>query len=104
MRFRTATFSVRSIFLLAAALELALLLLPQTATAQESAPEVQVPDTADAVLQVNGMACSACAQRMKSVLEEVEGVDRATVLLEEQNVVLTLGGNPMPSEKTLRGL
>ncbi|HKL89495.1 MAG TPA: heavy metal-associated domain-containing protein [Salinibacter sp.] len=102
MRFRTATFSVRSIFLLAAALELALLLLPQTATAQESAPEVQVPDTADAVLQVNGMACSACAQRMKSVLEEVEGVDRATVLLEEQNVVLTLGGNPMPSEKTLR--
>jgi len=102
MRSRTSTFSVRSLFLVAAALGLALSLLPQTATAQDAAPKVEVPDTADAVLKVNGMACSACAQRMKSVLEEVEGVDRATVLLEEQNVVLTLGGNPMPSEKTLR--
>ena len=102
MRSRTSTLSFRSLFLFAAALGLALSLLPQTATAQDAAPKVEVPDTADAVLQVNGMACSACAQRMKSVLEEVEGVDRATVLLEEQNVVLTLGGNPMPSEKTLR--
>jgi copper chaperone CopZ len=102
MRSRTSTLSFCSLFLVAAALGLALSLLPQTATAQESTPEVQVPDTADAVLQVNGMSCSACAQRMKSVLEEVEGVDRATVLLGEQNVVLTLGGNPMPSEKTLR--
>ncbi|MCS3676273.1 copper chaperone CopZ [Salinibacter ruber] len=102
MRFRTSRFFFRSLFFVTASLGLALSPLPQTATAQESAPEVQVPDTADAVVQVHGMACSACAQRMKSVLEEVEGVDRATVLLEEQNVVLTLGGNPMPSEKTLR--
>ncbi|MCS3699228.1 heavy-metal-associated domain-containing protein [Salinibacter ruber] len=102
MRSRTATFSVRSLFLVAAALGLALSLLPQTVTAQEAAPKVQVPDTADAVLQVNGMACSACAQRMKSVLEDVEGVDRATVLLEKQNVVLTLSDQQTPSEQILR--
>ncbi len=99
---RTSTLSVRSIFLVAAALGLVLSVLPQTATAQESAPGVQVPDTADAVVQVHGMACSACAQRMKSVLEEVGGIDRATVLLEKQNVVLTLSDEKTLSEKTLR--
>ena len=102
MRLRTSTFSVCSLFLVAAALGLALSLLPQTATAQDAAPKVEVPDTADAVLQVNGMACSACAQRMKRVLEEVEGVDRATVLLEKQNVVLTLSDQQTPSEQILR--
>jgi cation transport ATPase len=39
---------------------------------------------------------------MQSVLEGVEGVDRATVLLEKQHVLLTLSGETTPSEKTLR--
>lgn len=94
--------SFRRLFLAAAGVGLALLLLPQTATAQTAAPDVQVPDTADAVLRVNGLACSACARRMKGTLEDVEGVDHATVLLEKQNVVLTLSGQQTPSAKLLR--
>lgn len=88
--------------LFAVSLGLALSMFSQTATAQEASPDVQVPDTADAVVQVNGMACSACADRMKSTLEGVEGVTRATVLLEEQSVVLTLGVESTPTEQILR--
>ncbi|MFB6273597.1 MAG: heavy-metal-associated domain-containing protein [Salinibacter sp.] len=94
--------SLRRFFLAAAGVGLALLLLPQTAAAQESASTVQVPDSADALVQVRGMVCSNCARRMKGALEGVEGVDRATVLLEKQRVLLTLSGEKSPSEKTLR--
>lgn len=92
----------RSLAILAAGLGLAVMLGPQTAAAQASGAGVQVPDTADAVVRVHGMACSACAQRMKRALEDVEGVERATVLLEKQDVVLTLAETKVPSETTLR--
>lgn len=78
------------------------LLLPDVARAQAPGTAVQVPDTADAIVQVRGMACSNCAQRMKNALEAVEGVERATVRLEKQNVVLTLNDAKIPTEKTLR--
>lgn len=81
---------------------LAVLLLPDVATAQTPGTAVQVPDTADAVVQVRGMACSNCARRMKNALEAVEGVEQATVLLEKQTVVLTLNDAKIPAEKTLR--
>lgn len=88
--------------LIAAGVGLVLLLLPQSAVAQETASTVQVPDSVDALVDVRGMVCSNCARRMKSALEDVEGVDRATVLLEKQDVLLTLTDEKTPSEKTLR--
>lgn len=93
---------LRRLAILAAGLGLAFVLGPQTAGAQMSGPDVQVPDTADAVVRVRGMACSACARRMKGALEDVDGVDRATVRLEEQDVLLILVEEEAPSEKTLR--
>lgn len=69
---------------------------------QESASNIQVPDTADAVVKVHGMVCSACAKRMQNALNDVDGIDQATVLLDTQKVVLTLSDQNVPSENTLR--
>lgn len=99
---KTPFVSLRPVFLIAVGLGLVTFVFPRSAMAQDSTPVIQVPDTADAVVQVRGMACSACAQRMKSTLEDVDGVDRVTVLLEKQNVVLTLGAKSTPSDQSLR--
>lgn len=102
MNTRPSVIALRHLSFITIGTGLALLLLPQTVAAQESATDVQVPDTADAVVRVRGMACSACAQRMKSALNDVEGVHQASVLLDKQEVVLTLSEEQIPSEKTLR--
>ncbi|MFB6232306.1 MAG: heavy-metal-associated domain-containing protein [Salinibacter sp.] len=102
MLHRIVSFPLPSLSGPAVAAGLLLLLLPPAASAQQSSQAVQVPDTADAVVQVRGMACSACARRMKRALEDVDGVDRATVLLKKQDVLLTLSAQKTPSEKILR--
>jgi len=94
--------SLRRVLLAAAGGALVLLALPQHAVAQEAAPAVQVPDTADAVVQVRGMMCSNCARRMKGALEDLDEVDRATVLLEKQTALLTFVSENAPSANTLR--
>lgn len=102
MQYRFSATARQRLLLVAACTGLALFLLLHTATAQESGPDIQVPDSADAVVKVRGMACSSCAQRMKSALNDIEGVDQALVLLDKQEVVLTLSDKTIPSEKTLR--
>lgn len=81
---------------------LSLLAGPRTAAAQQKATTVQVPDTADAVVQIHGMMCANCAHRMKGALEKLDGVDRASVQLEEKKAVLTFKGGKEVSEKTLK--
>jgi len=81
---------------------LSLLSTPR-AIAQNDGPEtIQVPDTADAVVQIRGMVCSNCAQRMKRALEKLDGVTQASVQLEEDRAVLSLNGETEVSEKTLK--
>ncbi|SVA81955.1 uncharacterized protein METZ01_LOCUS134809 [marine metagenome] len=41
-------------------------------------------------LNVNGMSCGHCVSHVRSALEEVEGVSRADVSLEERHADVTL--------------
>ena len=82
---------------------LSLLAGPRPAIAQDDDPAtVQVPDTADAVVQIHGMMCSNCARRMKGALEKLDGVTQASVQLEEEQAVLSFNGQTEVSEKTLK--
>jgi len=75
---------------------------PHTAAAQEGGSTVQVPDTADAVVQVRGMACPNCARRMKGALEGIDAVEIADVQLEGQRAILTLKADRTVTETVLR--
>lgn len=58
------------------------------------------PDVApDVVVHVEGMACQLCARSMKRSVSEIEGVSDVEVLLDEQEVHVTLEENTSPSEE-----
>lgn len=92
----------KCLFLITASAGLTLLLAPQTASAQNSAQTVLHSDTADAVVEIHGMACQMCAQNVKRSLEGVEGIDAAHVHLDEQRAVLTLTRDHDVTENRLR--
>lgn len=102
MRSRRSLTTIPCLLLIVAGTGLAVFLLPQPVTAQESASEIQVPDSADAVVKVHGMACQMCAQSVKRSLEGVEDVDAAHVHLDEQRALLTLTGDHSVTENLLR--
>lgn len=93
---------LRHLLLITAGMGLAFLLASQTATAQNSAQTVLHSDTADAVVDIRGMACQMCAENVKRSLEDVEGINAAHVHLDEQRAVLTLTEAHSITEDRLR--
>ena len=81
---------------------LSLLAGPRAIAQDDDPATVQVPDTADALVQIHGMMCSNCARRMKGALEKLDGVAQASVQLEEEQAVLSFNGQTEVSEKTLK--
>lgn len=53
----------------------------------------------DVVVHVEGMACQLCARSMRKAVGEIEGVSNVEVLLDEQEVHVTLEENTSPSEE-----
>lgn len=74
-------------------------LAPQARAQAEQASEVENPDV---VLQVKGMVCEMCAYSMEKQLKKNEAVHEVQVLLDEQQVRLTLHEGKTISEKALR--
>jgi copper chaperone CopZ len=94
--------SLRLVLIAVAVGGLGLGLGPHTAAAQEGEGIVQVPDTADAVVRVQGMACPNCARNMRQALKGLDAVETADVKLEEQRAILTLKADRTVTEKALR--
>ena len=74
-------------------------LAPQARAQAEQAAEVENPDV---VMQVKGLACEMCAYSMEKQLKKNEAVHEVQVLLDEQQVRLTLHEGKTVAEEALR--
>lgn len=59
------------------------------------------PATADAQIMVKGMSCPQCANNIKSIMENVDGVDEARVDLGAGRVLIALTEGQTVSEDAL---